>query len=185
MDSSTKHINTNYFSDVFQFFHCSVSTFVQFVIKETPKKETTCKQVRGTGCYGMSPISQNYKSIKRLANSSHWYSGCAKHGSFLLKPGVVDYLRKCLILRNSDILWLSSFPDLLTCDFFFRGHFKNKVYISKHPTMEELKETIEFKEAIAKIYTVILYWTICYVMNRLKECLHNNRANLHDVIFNK
>jgi hypothetical protein len=70
---------------------------------------------------------------------------------------------------SSDI-WPARSPDLNTCDFFFWGCVKDKVYNSNPRTEEELKESI--CREIANISAEQLQRTNKNVFRRCEECLH-------------
>ncbi len=42
-------------------------------------------------------------------------------------------------------LWSPTSPDLSPCDFFFGGHFKNRIFQNEIPTIEKLKRLIAAK----------------------------------------
>jgi len=78
------------------------------------------------------------------------------------------------------LTWSSRLPDLP--DFFLWGYLKEKVYINKPRTLEELKTNIQ--EQIALITPETLQ-KVMENMQRAYSCFNCNGSHLQDIIFYK
>lgn len=114
-----------------------------------------------------------------------WFQqdGSTSHTARISMAAVRQLFGERVISRNGDIQWPPRSPDLTACDFFLWGHLKNKVFLHRPATTEELKAKI--REAIAEIPIAMLRRTMNNVTKRLQECFRGNGAHLQDVIFKK
>jgi len=88
-----------------------------------------------------------------------------------------------IISKNGDLTWPLRSPDLSAPDFFLWGYLKEKVYINKPRTLEELKTNIQ--EQIALITPETLQKVMENSMQRAYSCLNCNGSHLQDIIFHK
>jgi len=99
----------------------------------------------------------------------------------------LDFLRKTfgnrLISRKTEFSWPPRSPDLSVCDFFLWGYLKQKVYVTKPRTLDELRTNIE--EEISKITPALLNKVFENFEKRLDNCIAHNGHHLNDIIFSK
>ena len=86
-----------------------------------------------------------------------------------------------LISIRGDIAWPARSPDLAPCDFFLWGYIKEKVYINRPKTIDELKEKIV--EEIRNLSQSTINEVMSSFRNRLKECIDKEGHHLSDTIF--
>jgi hypothetical protein len=73
-------------------------------------------------------------------------------------------------------------PDLNTCDFFFWGYLKSKVYEKKPRIMVDLKQNIS---EVAAIFPTMLQRVMQNFRKCLWDCVDNKGCHLTDTIFTK
>ncbi|KOC59803.1 hypothetical protein WH47_10771 [Habropoda laboriosa] len=86
-----------------------------------------------------------------------------------------------LISRNSGFNWPSRSPDLTAPDFFLWGYLKDKVYVNKPRTIEQLKENIraEIRELMPDTLTKVM----ANVLKRAQLCDTENGGHLCNIVF--
>ena len=78
-----------------------------------------------------------------------------------------------IISRNSDFEWPPRSPDLTASDFWLWGYLKDKVYVNKPRTIQELKSNI--RQEILSVPPQML--------KRAQVCEAENGGYLRDIIF--
>ncbi|KAK3863612.1 hypothetical protein Pcinc_030638 [Petrolisthes cinctipes] len=95
----------------------------------------------------------------------------------------MQLLRQCfgerIISRYGNVNWPSRSPDLTSPDFFLWGYLKERVYVNKQETLEQLKENIDRK------IREVAPETLAAVLERARLCKAENGRHLKDVIFHK
>jgi len=86
-----------------------------------------------------------------------------------------------LISRNSGFNWPARSPDLTALDYFLWGYLKDRVYVNKPKTLQQLKENI--RAEIRALGPDILTRVMENVLERAKLCEAENGGHLRDVIF--
>ena len=86
-----------------------------------------------------------------------------------------------LVSRFGDIYWPSRSPDLIPVNFFLWGYLKDKLYVGRPQTTEELKQSI--RTEITAIQVDMLSCTFRDMRNRALECFSRDGEHLRDVIF--
>ena len=84
-------------------------------------------------------------------------------------------------MRFGDIHCPSRSFDLTPVDFFLWGYLKDRVYVGKPQTTEELKQSIRIE--ITAIQVDMLSRTLRDMRNRALECFSCEGEHLRDVIF--
>lgn len=74
--------------------------------------------------------------------------------------------------NNGPIRWPARSPDLTPLDFFFWGYIKNKVYLNRTNTVEELRN--RFETAVRELTNIHVRNSIDGVRKRCRLCLQNN-----------
>lgn len=101
----------------------------------------------------------------------------------------MDLLRQCfgdnIISRYGNVNWPSRSPDLTSPDFFLWGYLKERVYVNKPETMQELKENIRHEIRELNRNPEILQSVVRNVLERAQLCEAENGHHLKDIIFHK
>ncbi|KOC62997.1 hypothetical protein WH47_02446, partial [Habropoda laboriosa] len=86
-----------------------------------------------------------------------------------------------LISRNSGFNWPSRSPDLTAPDFLLWGYLKDKVYLNKPRTIEQLKENIraEIRELMPDTLTKVM----ANVLKRAQLYDTKNGGHLCNIVF--
>lgn len=88
-----------------------------------------------------------------------------------------------LISRLGDIPWPARSPDLTPPDFFLWGYLKQRVYVNRPATIEDLKQAI--RNEIAAIDEDLLRRVFQNFEVRLRQCVVQEGGHLTDLIFKK
>lgn len=88
-----------------------------------------------------------------------------------------------VISKRGDVDWPPCSPDLTPCDYFLWGYLKNKVYMEKPSTLNELKGAI--KREICSIPRNMLEKVMANFAHRVDECIENEGRHLTNVVFHK
>jgi len=92
--------------------------------------------------------------------------GATCHTSRVSLQWVLDvFSEEWTVSKN---LWPPHSPDLTTCDYFLRVHFKSTVYESNPHTIEELKDN---SHVIADIKSTILHRVYLIMIRRAQLCI--------------
>lgn len=86
-----------------------------------------------------------------------------------------------VISKRGNVDWPPCSPDLSACDFFLWGYLKNKVYIHKPRTLDELKDAIS--QEIRNIPREMLERVMSNFARRLDLCIQNEGRHLPSVVF--
>ena len=81
----------------------------------------------------------------------------------------------------NNINWPSRSSDLTSPDFFLWGYLKERVYVNKPETLEQLKENIN--KEIREVRSETLEGVMVHVLERARACEGENGQHLNDVIF--
>ena len=85
-----------------------------------------------------------------------------------------------LISGFCDVPWAPRSPDLTPLDFFLRRYLKEKVYINRPRTLEDLKMNI--CQEIRNITPDILRKVMEFVTKRMGMCINTNSKHLNNII---
>lgn len=85
-----------------------------------------------------------------------------------------------IISRRTDNIWASHSPDLNPPDFFLWGYVKDRVYVNKPRTVEELKTAVS--DAIKDITAEMCRDVINNFAVRIRECLARGGAHIEHVL---
>ena len=88
-----------------------------------------------------------------------------------------------IISRNSEFNWPARSPDLTAPDYFLWGYLKERVYVNKPQTIEQLKHNIEAE--IRAIEPETLRAVMQNACLRAQLCIDENGGHLSDIIFHK
>lgn len=88
-----------------------------------------------------------------------------------------------IISRFGDISWPARSPDLSACDFFLWGYLKSRVFASRVPNVEILKQRI--REEVQAVPVGMLQTVMDSFARRLRQCIAKDGGYLTDVIFKK
>jgi len=123
------------------------------------------------------------KRRRKLSRTFFQQDGATCHTS----KTTLDFLRKSfgnrLIFRKTEFSWPPRSPDLSVCDFFLWGYLKQRVYVTKPRTLDELRTNIE--EEISKITPALSNKVFENFQKRLDNCIAHNGYHLNDIIFSK
>ena len=86
-----------------------------------------------------------------------------------------------IISRNSDFEWPPRSPDLTASDFWLWGYLKDKVYVNKPRTIQELKSNI--RQEILSVPPQMLRSVMENSLKRAQVCEAENGGYLRDIIF--
>ena len=86
-----------------------------------------------------------------------------------------------IISRSCEINWPPRSPDLTSPDFFLWGYLKEKVFVNKPQTINDLKRNIE--DQIRAISLKMLSNVMQSVLDRAIQCETKNGGHLKDIIF--
>lgn len=86
-----------------------------------------------------------------------------------------------IISRNSEFNWPTRSPDLTAPDYFLWGYLKERVYVNKPQTIEQLKHNIEAE--IRAIEPETLRAVMQNACLRAQLCIDENGGHLSDIIF--
>ena len=86
-----------------------------------------------------------------------------------------------VISQRGDVNWPPRSCDLTPLDFFLWGYLKDKVYINKPQTIEDLKE--EIRRNIAEICPQLCQHVMENFIERINMCCHGRGGHLSDVLF--
>ena len=99
----------------------------------------------------------------------------------------MQLLRQCfgerIISRYGNVNWPSRSPGLTSPDLFLWGYLKERVYVNKPETLEQLKENInrEMREVVPETLAAVME----HVMERARLCEAENGRHFKDVIYHK
>jgi hypothetical protein len=79
--------------------------------------------------------------------------------------------------------WPPCSPDLSVCDYFLWDYLKQRVYVNKPHTLDQLRTNIETE--IANISPAILQKVFKNFEKRLENCIERNGHHLNNVYFKK
>ena len=85
-----------------------------------------------------------------------------------------------LISRRMDHIWASHSPDLNPLDFFLWGYTKDRVYVNKPRTIEDLKEAVS--DVIRQISVDVCLAVVNNFAIRISECLARGGAHIEHVL---
>ncbi len=88
-----------------------------------------------------------------------------------------------IISRNSEISWPSRSPDLTPPDYFLWGYLKERVYINKPHTIQQLKDNICAE--IRGLQPELLSAVMENAVERARLCEAENGEHLSCIIFHK
>ena len=88
-----------------------------------------------------------------------------------------------VLSRDGDIAWPPRSPDLSLCDFLLWSYLKEKVFVHRPHTIQELKDCI--REEIHSIPQSMLKKVTDNIRVRAEICPRSNGAHLSDIIFKK
>ena len=97
----------------------------------------------------------------------------------------MDLLRQIfgerIISRNSEIVWPSRSPDLTAPDYFLWGYLKERVYVNKPQTIQQLKDNIraEIRALQPETLTAVMENSV----EKAHLCEAENGGHLHDIVF--
>lgn len=86
-----------------------------------------------------------------------------------------------MVSRFADFNWPSRSPDLTVPDFFLWGYLKERVYVNKPATIEQLKDNI--RAEIRELQPAILRKVMDNALKRATLCETANGGHLKDIIF--
>lgn len=92
-----------------------------------------------------------------------------------------EYFPDRIISKNGDLRWPPRSPDLTAPDFFLWGYLKEKVYVNKPRTLQELKNNI--RDEIAAITPETLNNVMKNVIKRAHFCQQAGGGHLANLIF--
>jgi hypothetical protein len=107
----------------------------------------------------------------------------AAHTARISMQTVREIFLKHVMSRFGDIAWPLRSPDLSACDFFLWGYLKQKVYVNRPHTIQDVKDNI--RAEISQIPQNMLQKVMNSVRRRVELCLNSGGARLSDVIFKK
>ncbi len=123
------------------------------------------------------------KRRRKLSRTFFQQDGATCHTSRV----TLEFLRKHfgdrLVSRSTEFQWPPRSPDLSVCDYFLWGYLKQRVYVNKPRTLDQLRTNIETE--IANISPAILQKVFKNFEKRLENCIECNGHHLNDVIFKK
>jgi hypothetical protein len=96
---------------------------------------------------------------------------------------VREILPKHVVSRFGDVAWPPRLPDLSACDFFLWGYLKQKVYVNRPHTIQDVKDNS--RAEISQIPQNMLQKVMNGVRRRVELCLNSGGAHLSDVIYKK
>lgn len=116
-------------------------------------------------------------------NELMWFQqdGATAHTAKLSMELLREIFGKRIISRNSTFNWPSRSPDLSAPDYFLWGYLKDKVYINKPKSIQQLKKNIcdEIKAINPKVLAGVMENSI----KRAQLCEAENGGHLKDIIF--
>ena len=95
--------------------------------------------------------------------------------------GLLSTACLCTTRLLQDVPWPPRSFDLSTCDFFFWGYLKSRVYTHKPRTLNDLKEAI--RQEIRPIDRYLLARVTDNFEKRLENCIQEDGSRLTDIIF--
>lgn len=107
-------------------------------------------------------------------NQEIWFQqdGCPAHYGIEVRNFLNDSFPNHWIGRGGAINWPARSPDLAPCDFFLWGHLKSKIYRTRHPDINSLREAIVAECALINDRQLASVRNSFY--NRLGYCLYQN-----------
>lgn len=126
---------------------------------------------------------QNFLFPQLPPNANIWFQqdGATAHTA----RATMDLLRQQfpnrIISKNGDLRWPPRSPDLTAPDFFLWGYLKDKVYVNKPQTLQQLKDNIQ--EEIDRIPQETLNKVMENAIKRAHFCVRENGSHLTDIIF--
>jgi len=84
-----------------------------------------------------------------------------------------------LISRFGVVPWPPASPDLSSCDFFFWGYLKGRVYTHKPRNLNELKDA--FRQEVLTIDQQLLAQAMDDFMRRTENCIQEDVRHLNDI----
>jgi hypothetical protein len=96
---------------------------------------------------------------------------------------VREIFPKHVMSRLGDVAWPPRSPDLSACDFFLWGYLKQKVYVNRPHTIQDVKDNI--RAEISQIPQNMLQKVMNSVRWRVELCLNSGGAHLSDIISKK
>lgn len=123
--------------------------------------------------------------LEELGVENFWFQqdGATCHTARETVALLRDIFPARLLSKNGDIEWPPHSPDLTAPDFFLWGYLKNKVYINRPQTLEDLKANI--REEFGQIPAEILRKVMLHAQSRVGHCLACRGGHLLDVVFHK
>ena len=74
-----------------------------------------------------------------IFNHNWWVQdGVPAHRTLNVKEPLLEIFQNRIIALGHDIEWLLRSPDLTPCDYFLRGHLKNKVYATPPINVDDI-----------------------------------------------
>ena len=86
-----------------------------------------------------------------------------------------------IISRNTEILWPPRSPDLTPPDYFLWGYLKERVYINKPQTIQQLKDKISAE--IRGLQPELKITVMANAIERERLCKAGNGGHLRRIIF--
>lgn len=116
-------------------------------------------------------------------NQQIWFQqdGATAHTAKPTMKILREIFGKRIISKNSEFNWPPRSPDLTAPDFFLWGYLKNRVYINKPKTIQDLKDNI--KAEIQTLRPETLRTVMESALKRACICEQQNGCHLTDVVY--
>lgn len=147
-------------------------------------EDTTGNAVTVTGERYRSMIQEFLvPEVEALDQQHMWFQqdGATAHTANVTMEILREIFPGRLISRFGDLAWPPRSPDLTPSDFFLWGHLKERVYINKPKTLQQLKENIQ--EEIGNLSPEVLKKVMENAIERTRICSNSEGGHLTDVIF--
>ena len=125
----------------------------------------------------------NFVQAKITNMVGYWWQqdGAIAHTARATMQMLTVMFQDRIISRNSAFPWPPRSPDLTAPDFFLWGYLKEKVYVNKPRTIQQLKANIQ--EEIHSIQPQMLRTVMENALQRALVCEAENGGHLHDITF--